>query len=188
MFPSVYISPLKLHLATKINLHRVSDSALSRNHLIVCLSPLKSPVLRNSRSKYNRSVVYLSMTKCNAKRCSCCKHLYCKSTIKSNVNGRQFSVITNSDLDWKSTDVIYVLSWEEKDCGMQYVGQVCRFLKTRFSEHYPWTLKPRKIYNFFIGISNKLITILAVFLFSLSKRLHIVIIPLKDIEIFLGMN
>ena len=97
MLPSVYVSPLKLHSATKINLRGVSDSALFRNHLKVRLSPLKSPVLRSSRSKYRRSVVYPS--KCNAKRCSCCKHLYCKSTIKSNVNGRQFSVITNSDLD-----------------------------------------------------------------------------------------
>ena len=77
----------------------VSDSALLRNHLNVRLSPLKSHVLRNSRSKYRRSVVYPSISKCNAKRCSCCKHLCCKSTIKSNVNGRQFSVIYNSDLD-----------------------------------------------------------------------------------------
>ena len=99
MLPSVYISPLKLYSTTKINLHGVSDSALFRNNLKVRLSPLKSPVLRNSRSKYRRSVVYPSITKCNAKRCSCCKHLCCKSTIKSNVNGRQFSVITNSDLD-----------------------------------------------------------------------------------------
>ena len=99
MLPSVYVSPLKLHSATKINLHKVSDSALFRNHLKVRLSPLKSPVLRNSRSKYRRSVVYPSISKCNAKRCSCCKLLCCKSTIKSNVNGRQFSVITNSDLD-----------------------------------------------------------------------------------------
>ena len=89
-----------------------------------------------------------SISKCNAKRCSCWKHLCCKPTIKSNVNGRQFPVITNSDLDWKSTDVIYVLSWEEKDCGMQYVGQTCRFLKTWFSEHYRQTKKPRKIDNF----------------------------------------
>ena len=95
MLPSVYVSPLKLHSATKINLHGVSDSGLFRNHLKVRLSPLKSPVLRNSRSKYRRSVVYPSITKCNAKRCSCCKHLCCKSTIKSNVNGRHFSVITN---------------------------------------------------------------------------------------------
>ena len=98
MLPSVYVSPLKLNWVTKINLHGVSDSALFRNHLKVHLSLLKSPVLRNSRSKYRRSIVYNSISKCNAKRCSCFKHLCCKSTIKSNVNGRQFSVITNSDL------------------------------------------------------------------------------------------
>ena len=68
MLPSVYVSPLKLHSATKINLHGVSDSALFRNHLKVRLSPLKSPVLRNSRSKYRRSVVYPSISKCIAKR------------------------------------------------------------------------------------------------------------------------
>ena len=28
---------------------------------------------------------------------------------------------------------------------MQYVGQTCRFLKTRFSEHYPQIKNPRKI-------------------------------------------
>ena len=99
MLPSVYISPLKFHSAIKINLHGVADSALFKNHLKVCLSPLKSPVVRNSRSKYRRSVVYPFISKSNAKRCSCCKHLCCKSTIKSNVNGRQFSVFTNSDLD-----------------------------------------------------------------------------------------
>ena len=31
---------------------------------------------------------------------------------------------------------------------MQYVGQTCRFLKTRFSEHYLRTKKSRKIDNF----------------------------------------
>ena len=57
MLPSVYVPPLKLHSTTKINLHGVSDSALFRNHLKVRLSPLKSPVLMNSRSKHRRSVV-----------------------------------------------------------------------------------------------------------------------------------
>ena len=65
---------LKLHSATKINLHGVSDSAFFRDHLKVSLSPLKSPVLRNSRSKYRISVVYPFISKCNAKRCSYCKH------------------------------------------------------------------------------------------------------------------
>ena len=31
---------------------------------------------------------------------------------------------------------------------MQYVGQTCRFLKVRFSEHYHQIKKPRKIDNF----------------------------------------
>ena len=31
---------------------------------------------------------------------------------------------------------------------MHYVGQICRFLKTRFSEHYRRTKKPHKIDNF----------------------------------------
>ena len=31
---------------------------------------------------------------------------------------------------------------------MQYVGQTCRFLKTRFPEHYRRTQKPRKMDNF----------------------------------------
>ena len=31
---------------------------------------------------------------------------------------------------------------------MQYVGQTCRFLKTRFSEYHHQTKKPRKIDNF----------------------------------------
>ena len=31
---------------------------------------------------------------------------------------------------------------------MQYVGQTCRFLKTRFSEHFRRTKKPHKIDNF----------------------------------------
>ena len=53
---------------------------------------------------------------------------------------------------------------------MQYVGQTCKFLKTRFSEHYRRTKRLAKLIIFFIGISNKLITLLAVFLFSLLNN------------------
>ena len=82
MLPSVYVSPLKLHSTAKINLHGVSESVLFKNCLKVRLSPLKSSVLMTSRSKYIRNEVYLSISKCNAKSCSCCKHLCCKPTIK----------------------------------------------------------------------------------------------------------
>ena len=71
---------------------------------------------------------------------------------------------------------------------MQYVGQTCRFLNPRFSEHYHLINSLAKMIIFFLGISNTLITLLAIFLFSLLKRLLMTIIPLKDVEIFLGMN
>ena len=45
------------------------------------------------------------------------------------------------------------------DCCIQYVGQTCRCLKTRFSEHYCRIKKPHKIDNFlcrhFKQIKNK---------------------------------
>ena len=72
MLPSIYVSPLKLYSATKINLHGISGSALFRNHLKVFISPLKSLALKNSTSKNRRSVIYPSISKCTAKRCSCC--------------------------------------------------------------------------------------------------------------------
>ena len=79
--------------------------------------------------------MYTDISKCNAKSCICCNHLICQSTIISSVNHRQFSVVNNSDLDWKSEDVIYVLTCSEGGWGMQYVGQTKRPLNTRFKEH-----------------------------------------------------
>ena len=49
---------------------------------------------------------------------------------------------------------------------MQYVDQTCRFLKSRFTEHYRLTKKPRKIDNFFTDISNTLIILLVILIFS----------------------
>ena len=76
--------------------------------------------------------MYASISKCNAKSCKCCKHLSTKSTVTSSVNGRQFSVINNLELDWNSEDLIYVLTWNLDNCKMQYVGQTGRSLKKRF--------------------------------------------------------
>ena len=45
-----------------------------------------------------------------------------------------------------------------------------------------------KLIIFFIGIFNKLITLLVVFLFSLLKLLLMMLIPPKEKEIFSGMN
>ena len=63
----------------------------------------------------------------------------------SSVNGRRFSVENMSALTWKSTDLIYVITWRAANCKMQYVGQTNRLLKTRFNEHYRRMSKPKKL-------------------------------------------
>ena len=78
-------------------------------------------------------------------------HLWTNSTDTSYVNGRKFSIVNNSDLDWKSIDLIYVLTWKTKNCNMQYVGQTCRALQKRFREHYRRIKKPKPIDNFFFS-------------------------------------
>ena len=67
------------------------------------------------------------------------------------MNGRTFSVINNSDLDWKSENLIYVLTWNSQNRNMQYVGQPCRKFKKRFGEHYHKLKKKKnqKIDTFF---------------------------------------
>ena len=45
--------------------------------------------------------------------------------------------------------MIYVITWTEINCGMQYVGQTGRSLKTRFREHFrKW--KKAKIIDTFL--------------------------------------
>ena len=73
-----------------------------------------------------------NVSKWNAKRCVCCTHLCTKTTITSSVNGRQVSIINYNDMDWTSSDLIYVITWNEIYCCMRYVGQFGLSLKTRF--------------------------------------------------------
>ena len=64
---------------------------------------------------------------------------------------------------------------------MQYVGQICRFLKTRFSEHCRRMKKPLKIDNFLhkhfklTNDSHSNISIQPV------EIIFMMVIPLKDI-------
>ena len=69
-------------------------------------SPVSSHVTDfNTRNKIftakllSQNSMYPNISKCNAKSCTCCNHLICRSTIISSVNHRQFSVVNNSDLD-----------------------------------------------------------------------------------------
>ena len=43
--------------------------------------------------------MYPYVFKCNAKRCVCGTHLCTNTTITSSVNGRQFSIINDNDMD-----------------------------------------------------------------------------------------
>ena len=148
LIPALRLRPLNLLSASSVNLHGLADTSIFQNNLRVMLSPLKSPVLRKYSNPFKRPGMYPSISKCNAKRCNCCMHLCTNSTVTSSVNGRKFSVVNNSDLDWKSIDLIYVLTWKTKNCNMQYVGQTCRALQKRFGEHYRRMKKPKPIDTF----------------------------------------
>ena len=95
MLPSIKIRPLNILSASSVNLH----GNVFHNNLRIRLSALKSHILRKYTNPFKRCGKYPSISKCNAKRCKCCKHLSTKSTVTSSVNGRQFSIINNSDLD-----------------------------------------------------------------------------------------
>ena len=97
LLPTVNVSPLTLHSVSSINLYGASNYNIFSHHLR--LSPIKSPILLNYKNPYKRNSMYPYISKCNAKSCTCCNHLICRSTIISSVNHRQFSVVNNSDLD-----------------------------------------------------------------------------------------
>ena len=139
-YPSVTLSRLKLHSATSFVLPSVNISNCFHNAPKVTLSPLKTSVLRShnvisSNIRFKKPRLFPTINKCNSKRCRCCNYLSSKSTIKSSVNGRVFNININTDIDWSTNDVIYVLTWNAPLCGMQYVGQTGRALKLRFREH-----------------------------------------------------
>ena len=69
---------------------------------------------------------------------------------------------------------------------MQYVGQTCRFLRTRFTQHYRRMIKKiSELIVFFIYISNTFTILLVIFLCSLWKN---ILLLLNDVEIFSCMN
>ena len=112
--PSVRLTPLNLHSARSFHLPSVSISNCFHNGPRVVLSPLKDSMSRkylvHKKIVFPKRRKYPHISKCNTKRCRCCKHLVCESTVKSTVNGRTFSVRLNSDVDCNTSHVIYVLT------------------------------------------------------------------------------
>ena len=99
LIPAVRLRPLNLLSASSINLHGLANTSIFYNNLRVMLSPLKSKVLLKYSNPFKKPGMYPSISKCNAKRCNCYKHLCTNSTVTSSVNGRKFSVVNNSDLN-----------------------------------------------------------------------------------------
>ena len=98
-FTAALTKKVNILSAFSVNFHGITHSNVFHNNLRIRLSPLKSPILRKYAYLFKRCGMYPSISKCNAKGCKRCKHLSTKSTVTSSVNGRQFSIINNSDLD-----------------------------------------------------------------------------------------
>ena len=99
LMPALRLRPLNLSSASSVNLHGLANTGIFHNNLRVVLSPLKSPVLRKYSNPFKRPGMYPSISKCNAKRCSCCVRLCTNSAVASSAGGGKFSVVNNSDLD-----------------------------------------------------------------------------------------
>ena len=113
----------KLHSASLINSLGASNDNIFWNRRRIRLSPIKSSVLKKYKNSYKRSSIYFTISNRNAKSCICCKHLNYQSTITPTVNNRRFSVVNNSDLDWKSEDVIYVSTSRREAEGCKRLGR-----------------------------------------------------------------
>ena len=97
----LHISPISLHSASSV---RIRGSVNNFRDMLptIRLSPLGSSIIRQYTKPFNafkRLEMYPYVSKCNAKRCVCCTHLCTKTTITLSVNGRQFSIINNNDMD-----------------------------------------------------------------------------------------
>ena len=146
----LHIVPISLHSVSSV---RIPGSVNNFRDMLptIRLSPLGSPIIKKYTKPFNafkRRGMNPNVSKDNAKRCVCCAHLCTKTIITSSVNGNQFSIINNNDMDWTSSYLIYVMNWTKINCRMQYVWQTGHSLKTRFHEHFRKMKKPKKLDTF----------------------------------------
>ena len=97
----LHLCPISLHWASSV---RIPSTVNNFWHKLptIRLSPLGSPIIRKYTKLFNtlkKRGMYPNVSKCNAKRCVCCTHLCTKTTITSSVNGRQFSIVNDNDMD-----------------------------------------------------------------------------------------
>ena len=73
------------------------------------------------------------MTPCNFTKCKVCPIVNANNTVKSYATNKDFGVVRNEYLTCQAENVIYVITC--KNCGVQYVGETKRTLRTRINEH-----------------------------------------------------
>ena len=76
LLPTVNVSYLNFHSVSSIHLYGASNYNIFSNHLRNRLSPIKSPILLKYKNPYKRNSIYPNISKCNAKNCTCCNHLF----------------------------------------------------------------------------------------------------------------
>ena len=78
---------------------------------------------------------FSKISACNSRRYLTCHHISCKSTITSSINGNRYGIQIDKDVDWNSSNLIYVITLEARGCGAQYIGETSQSLKGRFRSH-----------------------------------------------------
>ena len=137
--------------------------------------------------------MYPNVSKCNANRCVCCTHLCTKTTIISSVNGKQFSIINNNDMDWTSSDLIYVITWTEIILGQVWyliasIPDLCTL--TYFYDALPFSTVWKKLLHPFKSYWSEITN--WQFSQSLSKKGHYLVKilrvnPLSELNLYLMM-
>ena len=114
LLPTFNITPLKLSFVSSIRLNGASYCNIFRYSMRIRLSPVKSPIIRKYKNPDKKRSLYPSISMCNVKSFICCSPLKNANQPFVLVNGRQFSIENNPDLDGRSKGVIYVLTCCEK--------------------------------------------------------------------------
>ena len=99
--PVVRLRSLNLHSASSFRVPSISINKCFNNGPKVVLSPLKINRLcppNSNHISFKTRRLYPNISKCDSKRCKCCKNISCNSTIKSTANGRTFSVKLSGDV------------------------------------------------------------------------------------------
>ena len=169
--PRIKLTPLRLPSVTTVTF---PSSSFNSNKLFssprVLLSPLKfkprrliTPTTPSAGSTFNNKYRgFSTISKCNGKRCGMCSIINCNSTITSSVNGQTFKIQIDNDIDWSYQDVIYVITWNARGCGAQYVGETGQSLKSRFRSHSYQIRNSRQkkhrnfLYNHFVKYNHSI--------------------------------